>query len=617
MNEPLIPEKLMQLPLHQTLSYLERTLEKQEHAMDIHFLLSTRDALGRRQVAENERLFLARILIVIARACRTAASSRDGMVSIELAEQALFGLDDKWTTYELQSIRGNLCMDLGDFLDALSSHSCALTIARTLPDRDAEISSIGNLAALLVDFGGHWEGIKLCEQVLELNRTHPIPAHVTVSALATMAEACLATHQAERGIEACNTALTASANADGLQGAQLFIIHVLLARLHLLRGRVSASERELELARNLAPLAGTSRAGRKIDIAAALIDHENGKLRQAVQSLKESLVLAGANNALSKEALSALVTVYEKEGHPKAAFKYLQRLAKMNERADLGEANKRLEEFGLLKRAISGPILVKSDSQSSNDFRLQAAALQKKMIDSQLEVLERLAVAAEMRDDVTGLHCYRVGRWAHLIALELGLPDIDADTIEIAARLHDVGKISVPDHILMKPGKLTAAEFEVMKRHTLLGARLLSRSKTPQVRLAEKVALTHHERWDGSGYPQGLAGNAIPVAGRITAVADVFDALMHERPYKRAWPLDEALLMIQSMSGSGFDPTVTSAFFSVANRLLATNRDLDKIIESQMKRARIMRIRDYALCKEEFNPDDSGAFHISVLRRTA
>ena len=172
---------------------------------------------------------------------------------------------------------------------------------------------------------------------------------------------------------------------------------------------------------------------------------------------------------------------------------------------------------------------------------------------------------------------------------------MEADTIEIAARLHDIGKVGVPDCILMKPAKLTASEFDLMKRHTILGARLLSRSRTPQIRMAEKVALSHHERWCGGGYPQGLAGEAIPLAGRITSVADVFDALMHERPYKQAWPVDDAMHMIQSLSGTWFDPAVVSAFFAVVERLNDEEGDLDHSIESRLKRSRIMRIREYAL----------------------
>ena len=181
---------------------------------------------------------------------------------------------------------------------------------------------------------------------------------------------------------------------------------------------------------------------------------------------------------------------------------------------------------------------------------------------TQLEILERLALAAEYRDDDTGEHTRRVGETAATIAEAL---DWQAGAIELirhAAPLHDVGKIAISDSILLKPGKLSPQEFDRMKLHTELGARILSGGQFPLLQLAEQIALTHHERWDGTGY-MGLCGEAIPMAGRIVAVADVFDALISERPYKRAWSQKEALEEIRRQSGMQFDPRVVEVFLSV------------------------------------------------------
>jgi putative two-component system response regulator len=176
------------------------------------------------------------------------------------------------------------------------------------------------------------------------------------------------------------------------------------------------------------------------------------------------------------------------------------------------------------------------------------------------DVLERLARAAEFRDDDTGEHTRRVGRTSQLIGRELGLPDDSVDQLAAAAPLHDVGKIGIPDSILLKPGKLTTGEFEVIKRHVKIGARLLEESGSSVLDTACTIALTHHERWDGGGYSNGLAGEAIPIAGRIVAVADVFDALTHERPYKEAWSVDQAVETVLEESGGAFDPSVVEAF---------------------------------------------------------
>ncbi len=183
-----------------------------------------------------------------------------------------------------------------------------------------------------------------------------------------------------------------------------------------------------------------------------------------------------------------------------------------------------------------------------------------KLEHAQLEIVRRLARAAEYRDDVTGRHAWRVGLLTGLLAEELGLGSERAKTLRWAAPLHDVGKIAIPDEILRKPGKLTADEWAVMRRHTTLGAEVLSGGTFPLLQTAEIIARSHHERWDGQGYPNGLAGEEIPLIGRIVAVADVFDSLTHVRPYKPAMPIDEAIALIRVGRGTHFDPRVVDAF---------------------------------------------------------
>ena len=184
--------------------------------------------------------------------------------------------------------------------------------------------------------------------------------------------------------------------------------------------------------------------------------------------------------------------------------------------------------------------------------------------ETQNEILERLALAAEYRDDDTGEHTKRVGQMAAQIAQALGLPEPEVELIGRAALLHDVGKIAIPDSILLKPGKLSPDEFSNMKTHTTLGAKMLSGGRFALLQLAEEIARTHHERWDGTGY-LGLQGDNIPVAGRIVAVADVFDALTNERPYKQAWPRSEAIEEIQRQSGRQFDAHVVDAFLKIVH----------------------------------------------------
>ncbi|WP_456833132.1 HD domain-containing phosphohydrolase [Deinococcus sp. UYEF24] len=190
---------------------------------------------------------------------------------------------------------------------------------------------------------------------------------------------------------------------------------------------------------------------------------------------------------------------------------------------------------------------------------------------AQLEILKRLARAAEYRDDDTGEHMAWVGTTAGDLARELGLPEAEINLIARTAPLHDVGKIGISDGILLKPGRLTAEEFELVKAHSEIGAGILHGGHSPLVKMAEVIARTHHERWDGSGYPAGLAGEAIPLVGRIVAVADVLDALVSERPYKQAWSLPAAIAEIKTEAGRQFDPQVVAALLRLHSSEVPTD----------------------------------------------
>jgi putative two-component system response regulator len=181
--------------------------------------------------------------------------------------------------------------------------------------------------------------------------------------------------------------------------------------------------------------------------------------------------------------------------------------------------------------------------------------------EAQFEMLERLARAAEFRDDDTGQHTQRVGQLAGIVARAAGLPEQQCELIRQAAKLHDIGKIGIPDNILLKPGILRPEESAHMKSHTAWGAEILAASRFPVIQLAAEIAMYHHEKWDGSGHNR-MSGERIPLAARIVTLADVFDVLTHARPYKEAWPLEDALAEIKSQSGRLFDPQLVEMFLS-------------------------------------------------------
>jgi len=185
--------------------------------------------------------------------------------------------------------------------------------------------------------------------------------------------------------------------------------------------------------------------------------------------------------------------------------------------------------------------------------------------DAQVEIIERLARAAEYRDDATGRHTQRVGRLSSLIAEAMGMPREQVELIRLAAPLHDLGKIGISDSILLKPGKLTQEELVEMRTHVTIGASILSGSRHALLKMAEEIAFSHHIHWDGNGYPDGIYGEYIPLPGRIVAVADFFDALLHDRPYKKAWPVEEVIAEIKRQIGRQFDPGVVEALLKVLN----------------------------------------------------
>ena len=255
--------------------------------------------------------------------------------------------------------------------------------------------------------------------------------------------------------------------------------------------------------------------------------------------------------------------------------------------------SKPLDPFELIPR-VRNALLLKSHMEdfAGENARLEAMVRRRTedLSRSRQQLILGLAKAAEHRDDDTGNHVLRVGRYAGMIAKQMGWPEPRVQMLELAAQLHDVGKIGIPDSILFKPGKLDPQEWELMRKHcsfgvdivepvsmqdlsklrshARLGAEMLHVRSSPMMMMAARIAQTHHERWDGSGYPLGLAGEDIPIEGRITAVADVFDALSSERPYKKAFPRQKCFEIIQEGRGNHFEPQIVDAFFECASKIV-------------------------------------------------
>jgi putative two-component system response regulator len=216
-----------------------------------------------------------------------------------------------------------------------------------------------------------------------------------------------------------------------------------------------------------------------------------------------------------------------------------------------------------IRNLLETRFLYRKLRRQNTELELKVTERTKELEQSQLEMLERLAAAVEFRDDDTGNHTKRVAQVSAILGEAIGLEATTVELIRRAAPLHDIGKVGIPDNILLKAGPLTGEEFEIMKTHTVIGSRMLSKGRSELVRFSQRVARSHHEWWDGSGYPDRVSGQAIPLEARIVAAADFLDALTHDRPYRPAWGIDDTLAEIKRRAGSHFDPTIAKALLGI------------------------------------------------------
>ena len=228
----------------------------------------------------------------------------------------------------------------------------------------------------------------------------------------------------------------------------------------------------------------------------------------------------------------------------------------------------RLEALQRVRNMLEVRLLHKQVKLQNKTLEAKVAERTKQLEESRHDVIQRLGLAAEYKDNETGNHVLRMSKFSQLLAKEIGLTDVEAELILNASPMHDVGKIGIPDSVLLKPGKLNGEEWAIMQSHVRIGGEILSGGGSKLMEVARSIALTHHEKWDGSGYPEGLSAEDIPIEGRICALCDVFDALTSERPYKSAWPIEKAMALIREESGKHFDPDLVEAFENILDDVL-------------------------------------------------
>lgn len=420
---------------------------------------------------------------------------------------------------------GHLYREIGDEPRAQEHYTLAREIGRETADRMVEAVSINSLANTLGRSAEWTSARELYHEALEMARSLGFRQY-EIDNLDGLGETHGALGEHERACEAYQEALSIARQICDREG-----------KIDALIG----------LGRNRSALGRNGEA----------VTHLTEALLHAEELDREASLIA-AHELLAK--------IYENEDNLPKALHHQRELHRVETALLRGRTDQRSRQLSMqyeLERARQEAdtyrleVLRKAHEVAKARVQEQSAEIEQ----SELEIVSRLASAAEYRDDETGEHTRRVGSISAEIARALGWSKDEVKLLSYAARLHDVGKIGLRDSLLLKPDKLTPDEFSIVRAHTVIGASLLSGGRSKLLQLAEEISLAHHERWDGSGYPLRLAGEEIPQSARIVAVADVFDALIHERPYKHAWSIEEALREIREQSGRQFDPKVVEAFF--------------------------------------------------------
>jgi len=499
---------------------------------------------------------------------------------------------------------GICAADTGNLPLAMEAYADALSLAQKGENLVQEGKIWQNLGVALIYSGLFKEALACFSRALSFaNRTPELKSFVP--GLYTNIALCnLNLDDIGQGLVAIKKSIELSADpSDAHSVLNRVLAENYYTRLLLEVSNFESARDHARAARHFAAQSKSPRADISASVAEGLTEVFSGQADVGISRLTKTLEQAIALKVTAREVLVALVKAYEFLGQHDKALEYLNKMLDAQRKTQqinvLQHVKRHLEQ---LHPAEQGAPLedveqaLKKLETRAEVFQGRVAIGELKKRDQELfvariEVMERLAVAAELRDDSSGKHSYRVGRLAQLLARSTGSSDSEIFMIDIAARLHDIGKVGIPDGILLKPGPLNHSEREIMKTHATIGAEVLAQSQIPHMKMAEDIARYHHEWWDGSGYPNGLSGTNIPLHARMTALADVFDALTHMRSYKQAWTVDSALNEILALRGCQFEPRLTDQFLALVSRLRREHGDLDKLLGAGAEQSQFLLSR--------------------------
>jgi putative two-component system response regulator len=483
-------------------------------------------------------------------------------------------------------IAGVFHADMGNIAEAIVHYAEALEIARTADDIGAEAGVLGNLGACLTYGGLYRDAIPVLQRAHSIastcrdqapNNIGEEPHQRERMALTNLAAALQCANDKRQALRVLSQALSLPVNTTHPHAVTALLIRESnYVRLAVDLGMIGEARIHAMKCHQYRNVSG-SRGRNLVDFALSLCDFYDGDTARGLVGLEKALEEA-EGTAVKADILCELARALDSLGQSARALSYIDRLL-----AALHETRKRAVSALLSANLAEAEDQLSSETEDLQLLRFTQAEYRARTAEqtaekSCLETLERLAIAADLKDDASGGHGYRVGRLASQFAASLHWTKDQCHYLDLAGRLHDIGKLALPDRLILKDETLRDAERQYLSAHTKVGAELLAQAPGVPVVIAQEVARFHHERWDGSGYPYGLAGERIPIAARITALADTFDVMTHEQPYSSALSPEDALREISNCMGTQFDPTLGRLFISFAEKICEAHPDLDRFL---------------------------------------
>jgi response regulator RpfG family c-di-GMP phosphodiesterase len=509
-------------------------------------------------------------------------------LAVMLAEQE----DDQAQLRRALSIQGLILTATRNTPDALRSLLRALELAERMDDIPGVAAAWVNIAVTFFD-ATLYSDARVCYERGAMTAGSIADAGMSVSlrcrALYGAAQCDLHLHEYLPGLDACEESLQLLAEPRDREQEQVrALVEGTYAQLLLALHRVEEAATHAAVAREMAIRSGAARAKILAATVSGLVEVYRGNVDVGISRIvavrDQSKILASTYH----DALRASVNAYEKAGQPDRALS-MNRELMMHVRNLHREAIVQQQQQHLQRLGLPDP-----DTASLRAIEDKDESLKKKLEDAaakQGEFLEHMALTVELREEDSGEHAFRVAMWAHLLALEHGIDPDEAQRIELASRLHDIGKVVIPDSVIRKRTALSQGERQLIETHAATGADFLIRAKVPYAALAEEIARYHHEAWSGEGYPDGISGDAIPLPARIVGLCDSFDALVHDRPWRAAWRIEETLGHLVRESGRQFDPKLVEQFIPLVRRIYATHDDVDAYLARSAQQTPLWTMR--------------------------